>query len=104
MCKGGCLPSDPLGASRLRRVCEVEAIGSWEKFTRASPSLCQSGPRECTNSKHIKVIVAGYWRLFNIRHFSLYVNSYSTAVARQQPTHGEPCMELRDSASIRIKR
>jgi len=33
MCKGGCLSSDPLGASRLRPAGGVEAIGTKEKFT-----------------------------------------------------------------------
>ncbi len=61
MCKGRCLPSDPL------RTVSLEA-GMWGrshqrlgKIPGASPSRCHTGPRECLNSKHINSCKVSHW-------------------------------------------
>src|SRR5882757_7540409 len=51
-------------------------------------------PRECFGSKHLKPTTGGHQCLFYIRQFTFYVNSYSTAVARQQQVPGETWHEV----------
>src|SRR5216684_3603163 len=119
MCKGGWRPSKPLRVARLRRACDVEAIGSQDKFPGASPSPCHAGPQNewtlefKTYSRRVIVSVPYYTvflllltlraQLLRANHPSMDNLALSCLILLDEATSGGVMKEIASSSKTKSK-